>query len=175
MRKNRNTYYQEFDVPSSLSNPNLLKIIDFYLFNCPVAGKSVRGKHFEDYGFKGSKSWGKLKAKLLSAATENLKKNYKPGSKEELKLFFQSVEQISPPDEYCIFLKHEERTVMCSLFSAIRNALAHGSYNVKSYQGIRIYFFLNYKNYKKAQIVLQEKTLLNWVSIIQAGYSELCN
>ena len=39
-------YYQKFDLPTSISNSNLIKIIDFYLINCPVAGKATGGKHF---------------------------------------------------------------------------------------------------------------------------------
>lgn len=87
---------------------------------------------------------------------------------------FKNIEKISPPDEYCVFLKNGEKSVMNSLYKAIRNAFAHGSFNVKSYNGVRIYFLLNYKKYKKAQIVLQEQTLLSWINIIQRGYGALC-
>lgn len=168
-------YYQDYDIPSSLTNKNLLKIIDFYLFNCPVPGTSVRGKKFEEYGFVGSKSFGVLKTAMLSSASQSLKENYIPCKKEELETGFACVSKLSPPNEYCVFLKHEERTIMNSLFSAIRNSFAHGSFNVKSYNGVRIYFFVNYKEYQKAQIVLQEDTLLAWIHIIQSGYTELSN
>lgn len=168
MRKG--TYYQNYDIPKNLSNPELRKIIDFYLFNTPVSGTSVRGKKFSDYGFKGVKAFARLKTELLNSATESLKFNYCPCSKEGLGKIFDSISAVSPPNEYCVFLKRDEKTVMESLFAAIRNALAHGSFNVKSYDGIRIYFFLNFNSYKKAQIVLQEKTLLAWIKIIQSGY-----
>lgn len=70
------------------------------------------------------------------------------------------------PDTY-VFLKNDEKKVISSLFSAIRNALAHGSFNVKRYEKTRIYYFSNYKGYEKARIVLYEDTLLSWIDIIE--------
>ena len=110
---------------------------------------------------------------MLKSATASLAKNYKPCKRDELEEAFRSIEVVSPPDEYCVFLKHDERTVMTSLFYAIRNAFAHGCFNMKTYNKVKIYFFLNYHGYKKAQIVLQEKTLLTWMELIQSGYGAL--
>lgn len=166
-------YYDKFDMPKSITNKGLLRIIDFYLFNCPTPDISVRGKNFKDYGFIGQASFSCLKREMMKRATSSLKNNYWPCKSDELESKFQLVKSVSPPDEYCVFLKWQEDTVMQSLFSAIRNSLAHGSFNVKSYNGVRIYFFINYKDYKKAQIVLQEKTLLEWINLIQSGYEAL--
>ncbi len=166
-------YYQKFDVPNDLSNRNLQKIINFYLFQSPVPDTSARSKTFEEYGFRGKRAFSALKAAMLKSATASLAKNYKPCKRDELEEAFRSIEVVSPPDEYCVFLKHDERTVMTSLFSAIRNAFAHGCFNMKTYNKVKIYFFLNYHGYKKAQIVLQEKTLLTWMELIQSGYGAL--
>lgn len=106
---------------------------------------------------------------MLNHATPSLRKNYHPCKKDELEKWFKSIEDVSPPDEYCVFFAWDQDTRMQSLFSAIRNSLAHGSFNVKSYKGIRIYFFANYKDYLKAQIVLQEKTLLAWIDLLRSG------
>lgn len=163
-------YYQEFDVPEKIGNKSLNEIITFFLFNCPVEGKSMRGKTFEEYGFKGSKSFAYLKKKLLGCSETGLEKRYKPCKKDELERCLTEVEELGPPTEYCVFLKNDEKTIMQSLFSAIRNAFAHGSFNVKSYNGVRIYFLLNYNKYRKAQIVLHEETLLKWIDIVKAGY-----
>ena len=70
-------YYQKFDLPTSISNSNLIKIIDFYLINCPVAGKSHRGKTLQDYGLRGSGAFSALKKEMLQSATASLKENYK--------------------------------------------------------------------------------------------------
>lgn len=166
-------YYKKYDVPASLSRASLQKIILFYLLNCPVKGKSYRGKTFKEYGFSGSPAFSKLKSVMLKNASKSLKNNYIPCKKGELDYNFKSIESVSPPEEYCVFLYNDEKTKIESLFSAIRNALAHGSFNCKSYNGTKIYFFLNYDGYRKAQIVLHETTLLNWISVIENGYSKL--
>ena len=90
-----------------------------------------------------------------------------PSNKNELVANFKKSERITYPDEYCVFLKTDEKSVIKSLFSAIRNSFAHGSFNVKSYKGTRIYYFSNYKDYEKARMVLYEETLLLWIKIIK--------
>lgn len=162
-------YDRSYKSPKSLSNSNLQKIVQFYLIECPVEGKSFKGKTFQEYGYCGSLAFSKLKTKLLDAATKSLKSNYYPCKKEELLSYFEKCETIFSPDEYCVFLKSDEKSVVRSMFSAIRNALAHGSFNVKSYNKTRIYFFSNQKEYEKARIILHETTLLSWISIIKAG------
>lgn len=163
-------YYTVFDIPKSISNLNLQRIIQFYLFECPVEGKSQRGKIFKDYGYVGSPSFGKLKKTLLDSGTLSLPKNYYPSKKDKLNENFKKCESIVYPDEYCVFLKNDNE--ICSLFSAIRNSFAHGSFNVKSYNKKRIYYFSNFKKYEKARIILHESTLLSWIKIIKNNEQE---
>ena len=160
-------YCTDFIEPSSISNKNLQRIFQFYLLECPVEGKSWRGKSFKQLGYIGVCSFSKLKKQLLQSATPSLEKNYMPSKKEELPSNFKKCEDITYPDEYCAFLKSDEKAVISSLFSAIRNALAHGSFNVKSYKRTRIYYFYNCDKYEKAKIVLHENTLLSWIDIIK--------
>ena len=160
-------YKTSFVNPDKLTNKNLQTIIQFYLFECPVEGKSYRGKSFKEYGYNGSASFSKLKTALLDSATLSLRKNYKPSKKEELKQNYASIETVCYPDEYCVFLKSYEKSVIRSMFAAIRNAFAHGSYNVEKYKKTRIYYFSNYKDYEKARMVLHEETLLSWIRIIK--------
>ena len=160
-------YDQSYKYPAKLSNKDLQSIILFYLLECPVEGKSQRGKTFKEYGYIGSPSFSRLKKRLFNSATLSLRNNYYPCAKEELKNFLKKCEGINYPEEYCCFLKSYENSVIRSMFSAIRNALAHGSFNVRSYKGKRIYFFSNYKEYEKARIVLYEATLLSWIKIIK--------
>lgn len=163
-------YYKQFDKEVKLSNKNFQKILDFYLFSCPIPQKSFRSKTFEQLGWKGKKQFAKLKTLLISSASNSLKGNYHPCKKEELQGQFEAAANISPIDEYCIFLKSDEKTVIQSLFSAIRNAFAHGSFSVETYTKTKVYFFANYHDYLKAEIVLQEKTLLTWIEILEKGY-----
>lgn len=162
-------YKKSFDSDIKLGNNNFQKILKFYLFECPTPGKSRRGTTFEGFGWQGTKQFSKLKTLLLAAASNSLKFNYYPCSKNELPDKFSMVEKVSPVDEYCVFLKTDEKTVMQSLFSAIRNAFAHGSFCVKKYEKTQVYFFSNYDNYLKAEIILQEDTLIKWIDIIRKG------
>lgn len=166
MKKKKIEYKTNFSEPRNISNSNLQKILQFYLLECPVEGKSKRGKTFKELGYSGRKSFGNLKNEMLKCATPSLSNNYIPCKKDELQDNFKKCEKLSYPDEYCVFLKSDERTTIRSLFSAIRNALAHGSFNVNSYYQTRIYYFSNFKNYEKARIVLHEETLLSWIKII---------
>ena len=167
-------YKKTFDNKITFNRKAFQEILNFYLFCCPVEGTSFRSIGFDRYGWKGSVQFAQLKKALLEAAGSDLASNYYPCKKEELAGNFSKVAGIAPVNEYCVFLKNEENTVMQSLFSAIRNALAHGSFSIREYTSegkkTRVYFFLNYKNYKKAEIVLQEATLLEWIRIVQAGY-----
>lgn len=54
---------------------------------------------------------------------------------------------------------------MDSLYGAIRNALAHGSFSCKKSKNDIFYFFVNYDGYQKAEIQLAETTLLNWINL----------
>ena len=160
-------YDMSYDSPKSLANKNLQKIMQFYLLECPVEGKSHRGKTFHEYGYKGAPSFSKLKSELLKSATTSLRQNYYPCKKEDLQEIFKKCKKIGYPDEYCVFLKSDEKSVVRSMFSAIRNAFAHGSFNVKEYKGTRIYYFSNYNDYEKARIILHEETLLSWIRVVK--------
>ena len=160
-------YKKDFATAIKMNNSKFQKILEFYLFECPTPNRSVRSKTFADYGWIGRSKFSSLKKSMLSAASDSLKNNYYPCKKEELKEKFQLVKKVSPTDEYCVFLKYDEKSVMQSLYSAIRNAFAHGSFSVRQYSGVKIYFFANEKKYLKAEIILQENTLLKWIDIIK--------
>ena len=172
MAKRELIYSKDTKLEYNLKDIKLQKIIDFYLFNCPVSGKSVRGQSFKDFGWIGSSAFSKLKSKLLKSSTDSLKNNYFPCKKDELSTCYKNVATVTPTNEYCVFLKHDEKQVMQSLFSAIRNSFAHGSFNVKTYKKQRVYFFANFDGYLKAELILQEQTLLSWIDIITNGPNE---
>ncbi len=170
-----NKYYKKFDKKYPITDKNFQKILSFFLFECPTPGTSQRAKNFSQLGWRGTKQFANLKKRLLDAATPSLKSHYHPCEKKELQQKFELVKTVTPVDEYCVFLKNGEKTVMQSLFSAIRNAFAHGSFaiqNLKNVDGerVRIYFFCNYHEYLKAELILQERTLLNWIEIVKSGY-----
>ena len=163
-------YYKKFDKAINIGNRNFQKILDFYLFRCPTPHTSARSKTFEQLGWKGVPQFSRLKKKLLEAASASLKSNYHPCKKDELIKAFEIISSATPVEEYCVFLKNDEKTIIQSLFSAIRNALAHGSFSIQTYNKIKVYFFANFDKYLKAEIALQEQTLLSWIAILEDGY-----
>ena len=148
-----------------LTSRKFHRILDFYLFHCPGDGTSVRATTFEQQGWKGT-LFSTLKREMLARAS-SLKSNYYPCTKTELEEKYEVVESLNSTDEYCVFLKHDSSRVMESLYSAIRNALAHGSFLMKKRRGTNMYFFANYDGYLKAVIQLKEETLLNWISLFR--------
>lgn len=170
----KNEYIKTFDNKIPYSSNNFRRIVDFYLFCCPVDGTSFRSIPFSKYGWSGAIQFAQLKKRLLQAASNSLKDNYYPCKKDDLEIKFQEIKKSKPVEEYCVFLKNEEGTVMQSLFSAIRNAFAHGSFSIREYKHngdrVKMYFFSNFNKYLKAEIVLQESTLLEWIQIIKRGY-----
>lgn len=170
------TYYKKFDKSFPITDKKFQKILSFYLFECPTPNKSQRATTFEQLGWRGRAAFSSLRKKILASSSLSLKENYYPCSKDELEQKFKLVSEIKPVDEYCVFLKSDEKSVMQSLFSAIRNAFAHGSFDVRYYhlengEKKRIYFFSNYDKYLKAELVLQEQTLINWIDIVKSGYN----
>ena len=160
-------YDMTFKTSIKLSDKKLQKILQFYLIECPVEGVSFKGKSFKEYGYADRNSFGRLKKQLLDSATSSLAKNYFPSLKSELENNIKECSLKECSEEYCVFLKSDEKSVMRSLFSAIRNALAHGRFSIKTYKNTHIYCFSNYKKYEKARIVLYEDTLLTWIKIIK--------
>ena len=147
------------------------KIVEFYLFECPVEGKSFRATTFKQQGWKGH-YFSTLKSCMLKAAFEDLGKRFFPCKKEELESRITAMDDVAPDAEYCVFLKHDNKVIE-SLYSAIRNGFAHGSFTTQKVKKENIYFFANYDGYLKAQIQLRESTMLRWIEIFRSNPEEL--
>ena len=141
MAKSKKCYSRDFSSGIPLVNKKLQKILQFYLFECPVAGVSVKGDKFNTYGIRTRKEFDKLKKKMFFHANSSLRNNYRAcSSNNELSSYLKKCKKLSPPDEYCVFSKNKN-TVMESLFYSIRNAFAHGGFCVMQYSKKRIYIF----------------------------------
>ena len=118
----------KFDTTIKLNDSKVQRIITFYLFECPVEGKNNNDiKVFKDYGFSGIKSFSNLKKDMMENSI-NLKEGYHPCCKEQLESYFARIDSFLDNQEFAIFLKTDEKTVIQSLFSAIRNAIAHNTF-----------------------------------------------
>lgn len=162
------------------SNKNFLRILDFYLFHCPVTTKSTIKKEavykkvsqraitFEEKGWVGGR--------LTALHNEMLKhiEHKDVNSAEEVASAWEELERTSTNrDFYC------DRVVYCntigktkSLYYTIRNAFAHGSFEILNVKGKYIYFFETEKNGEmRSKIRLKEKTLLSWLTLFERGYT----
>lgn len=163
-------------------NKNFIKIIDFYLFNCParhtqktkdLTGNnkynfiftkvSARGKTFSERGIEG----GGLRT--LRAAMQRT--SYK-GELFDLTLDKpEDIEQYSSRSgEICLTVKNSQMSQTDTIYYAIRNAFAHGSFSIEK----GIYFLVNRNNGKlKGIIRLKEETLLKWIDLCSLSTDEI--
>ena len=142
---------------------NVQKVLQFYLFESPVPGTSRAGKCFSELGWKGS-YFSTLKAQLLHLADDSFA--YIPCIKDELPEALAARPPAKAQQEYTVFLKHDERRVIESLFRAIRNSIAHGSFSRYTRNKCVYYYFENEDGYVKARINVKEKTLLEWAKAV---------
>lgn len=150
-----------------------IKILDFYLYRCPTADQSVRSILFKEYGWAGVPAFAELKRLMLDAASPELKDRYKPCNKDALETMMIQLgldEKKPKIIEGAVFLSTDGKTVMESLYRAIRHAFAHGSFYSCTRSKEKFYLLENFDGYCKARLVLKETTLLRWIDIVKNGY-----
>lgn len=155
-------------------NANFQRILGFYLFSCPVLHQnnrtrvSQRGLTFEERGITDrslTKLLSEMKAK--SASGTLLYQCLGTGNND----FVQIEQQNRAHDlnfEMVIFVENSDLKKTRTIFYAIRNALAHGSFSVSGTGEKRTYCLENRNDgVLKARIRLREKTLLNWIELVE--------
>jgi len=168
-----------FNSKNVYTNKNFQKILDFFLFECPNQHMSVRSHPFREHGWQ-TKYFSGLQLKLRKASEPKIL-FHRVAIKnlfETLKLTNQ-LGAVDCTNELVIY--HDSGESMVTLFGAIRNAFAHGSYQIKTVNGTRYYCLENrtppsvsqplyFDQEVRARMVLKEKTLLSWIDILQAGH-----
>lgn len=163
----------------SIYTVEFIKIIDFYLIHCPVENLSDQRVSLLDYHW--SSPWKKpyylnkqLKQiasnpnLLYSCATlgkmeENLRDlNLLIGFPEKNKLY-----------EIAVYYDNKKNQFM-SLFSHIRNSIAHGRFKIikddhKTYYLLEDGIYRKDRYYISSRIILLEDTLLKWIQLITNG------
>jgi len=161
-------------------DPNFQRIISFYLFECPVRTRrritkaerdpddpqakykyifkrvSQRGLTFADRGLDGPK------LNSLRAAMTRL---------TDAKLIVTEQEVTAPEfNEYIIIQRNDNTSVTEGYFYCIRNAFAHGSFDVASGK----YILQNNSGGKiRGLAVLREETLLSWIDLVNSPIEEI--
>lgn len=152
------------------NNNNFIIIIDFYLLRCPVIKQdriSHKGNTFKELGWeKGSlTSLYNEMIKLLSDYKTCIMIDNGINVDMSLKKIEETTSNKDSNFEY-IIIKQTDLSKTASIFYAIRNALAHGTFLIVD-QRNRVYYFENKKNNEmRAMIRLKEATLLKWIDFI---------
>lgn len=165
-----------------VKDSNFQKILNFYLFNCPVVytqkrnkkvikkAVSERAKTFIDQGWEGY-AIPTLLSEMKNCAY-NL--NYKPLKKNVLidNSFLQK-EEIQA-GEMIFFLEREDMGDMYAIYYGIRNAFAHGSFSVVKQQSEMVYYLQSAKEgVTKSAMRLRERTLLKWIELFYSTTDDL--
>ena len=142
---------------------NFKKIITFYLFECPVENVSARGYEFSDLGWNNTYL---KKFYYMMKDLSNIKEN---------NWILCNINEIS---QYIANINKKEQYIVCndgngktkSIFYAIRNSFAHGSFEIYN-QEHKIYYLLKNvdKGILKAQINVEEDTLIKWMNLFNTN------
>lgn len=164
----------KFNLAIDYKNKNFLNILDFYLFKCPVMFKnkqcvSLIADTFEELGLTGAN----LRI-LLNKIKKTVPKDrfISIGPKDNLDEYYKNIQnKFSDPNfEIIILKKHSELCITKTLFYMIRNAFAHGSFEIIG----KTYCFKCSKGENlRAIIRLRENTLLRWIDLIHMDISKL--
>lgn len=146
---------------------NFKKILDFYLFACLVPKVSQRGCSLEKYNWTNTAKLER-KMKKISHISKN---NWKVVKKSDD--FANYTNLLTSETKCCLFTNNNGKNVLSILYG-IRNSFAHGSFDIKTINNRKVYFLdackeKKAKIHRKAQIVLYEKTLLDWIKLIKDG------
>ncbi len=164
------------------NNKNFLKIIDFYLFNCPVYtikgsnnhkvinNVSKHNKSFYDLNYK-QQDFKKLLNKIRKPIKSYMEYYFLENDKNlesEFNIIVNNIKLKDPEYDFIIYKSLIPNNKTMSIFYAIRNAFAHGTFSIKTInQRKKIYYFESKNNnIIKARIRLKEKTLLNWIDFV---------
>ena len=149
-------------------NKSFAKILNFYLFNCPVYNKdskkstSVRGKTFKDRKIQK----GEL-ISLLNAMKGKIDYYEVVSSLRTVESSVKEYEKNNKNKQFLIFKENQSLGKTQSIFYAIRNALAHGSFSTEMINNEKYYYFENKSNKCiEAQFELKENVLLEWIKLV---------
>ncbi len=169
--------------PVPLSNENFRKIINGFVFECPTSIRktknkkttyqrvSVRGKSFRDKN---------INKDLLKTLAAQIKRYLKNGFYRKVKTSNEITMNEMPTHfkdkkfEFIIFRNREDMSDIETIFYCIRNALAHGSFEVISSENHKIYEFESSKDGDiKSRMRLKEETLLKILDLASLKSKEI--
>lgn len=158
----------QFDAAIPWVDETFHQIVQFYLFECPAPGTSVRGSSFETLGWKGRKPLAALKKAMFESASGSLV--YKScETKAEVIAAVRELgilDDVKLTEEYVVFFKNRDRN-MDALYGHIRNAFAHGRFSIWEHAGNAVYVLQDDYHGLTARAILRASTLVNWARIVR--------
>ncbi len=178
-----------YNNPIPISKKNFQKIIQFYLFESPV--RTFQKKKKDVYGStpdqphpKYNYTFQKVSKRGMTFAERNLDgarlnslraamfrtTDVKLAVVDEKELEHKA-DDFAVNDEYIIILRNSDRiSVTEGIFYCIRNAFAHGDFNVVG----NMYYFKNEHNNKiKGLARISERNLLMWIELVNMNIDDI--
>ena len=172
--------------PIPLDKKRFQKIIQFYLFECPVRTRGTISKNERDqddpqaqYKFsynKVSKRGVTFQDRNLDGPRLNVLRAAMIRVSKAALIAVNSQEDVIPTaqkqlNDYIVIWKNEQRvSVTEGYFYCIRNALAHGDFDVNN----KIYTFRNESGNKvKGLAKIKESSLLSWIELVNMDIDDI--
>ena len=154
-------------------NENLQKLVQFYVWETPVPGVSIRGKSFKELGWcRGG--FNTLHAMMRKSSGFSSKKWVGVPCKE-IKGKLREFNRLDSYDcsfEFAVHTIKDGFNKTEALFYFVRNSFAHGGFKTSKYRGTTYYVFENRQGDQlKGRAVICESSLLDWAEIVRKGPS----
>ena len=151
------------------SNPDLQKIVQFYVFESPVPDASVKGKTFEDLGWK-KHAYATLHSKMRESTGLFEKGHWVDCAIKVVEEELEKLDRLNEYDcsfEFAVHCKRSDLNKNEALFYLIRNALARGGFRISNYESER-YLVLENRVGKqlKGRAVIKMDALLKWAKLL---------
>lgn len=165
-----------------MTREEFCEILLFYVYKCPVQQKdghkvTPRAKTFEECGVidvKLTRLLHLMKQKIKHKECFICCKNEKEILLNERKLTQHY--DLENHVEFVLYVENKELKKTRSVFYAIRNALAHGTFSVVESKNDEKHYYIQTENRTgiKSRMCLNEKTLLKWIDLTQKMMSGKC-
>ena len=173
--------------PAVIDTEDVGRVVRFFVLNSPVDGLSSRQKSLRDYGWH--TPWRKPYSlrKRLNALSSNNALIFSAQTYDTMDAALMKADLLSfPPSDIntervCIY--NGKGVQYLSLFAHIRNAIAHGRFNVIAVSEEQVFIMEDVAAKKRgmaegqktcsARMVLRMTTLQKWMDFIEGGETQI--
>lgn len=166
--------------PERFNNADLNRIITFFVFHSPCSKLSAMSKSLEKYGWNDPWKKPQLLQRKLKLVSNNDNLIFSSKTIDDMK---QALEKANLLDDIKaninlerIAIYNSEKNQFMSIFYHLRNAFAHGRFNIFDV-GLDDYVFIFEDISKRinmnkvtARMILRKSTLIKWIDLIETGY-----